>query len=208
MQVVVEGVHRRSQHVPVVVWIDDLQWADPLLLELLGRLTRSLVDRPVLLVTAQRDDAEIDWPPSHDHPIMIRMPLDPLSRLESDELLSCGARRFGRRRSGRPALRAERGQPAVPHPTRRGRSGSARPGGPSGLAPSAHRGAARHTSERAAPGDRQCLRARRDRPVERARAVRCRDGAAVRCGRPRRTRRQRDVRCRRSLVAIPLGRGP
>ncbi|NKB42036.1 MAG: AAA family ATPase, partial [Ilumatobacter sp.] len=88
MQVVVEGIHRRSQSVPVVVWIDDLQWADPLLLDLLGRLTRSLVDRPVLLVTAQRDDAEIDWPPAHDHPITIRMPLDPLSRPESDELLS------------------------------------------------------------------------------------------------------------------------
>jgi class 3 adenylate cyclase/tetratricopeptide (TPR) repeat protein len=87
MQVVVEGVHRRSQHAPVVVWIDDLQWADPLLLELLGRLMRSLVDRPVLLITAQRDDAEIDWPPAQDHPIMIRMPLDPLSRSESDELL-------------------------------------------------------------------------------------------------------------------------
>ncbi len=87
MQVVVEGVHRRSQGAPVVVWIDDLQWADPLLLDLLTRLTRSLDDRPVLLVTAQRDDAEIDWPPTHDHPLTVRMPLDPLSRSESDELL-------------------------------------------------------------------------------------------------------------------------
>ena len=87
MQVVVEGVHRRSQREPVVVWIDDLQWADPLLLELLGRLTRSLVDRPVLLVTAQRDDAQIDWPPVHDHPITIRLPLEPLTRPESDALL-------------------------------------------------------------------------------------------------------------------------
>ncbi len=87
MQVVVEGLHRRSQSAPVVVWIDDLQWADPLLLELLGRLSRSLVDRPVLLITAQRDDAEVQWPPPHDHPITIRMPLDPLSRDESDALL-------------------------------------------------------------------------------------------------------------------------
>lgn len=87
MQVVVEGIHRRSQSTPVVVWIDDLQWADPLLLELLGRLSRSLVDRPVLLVTAQRDDAEIDWPAGHDHPLTIRMPLDPLNRNESDKLL-------------------------------------------------------------------------------------------------------------------------
>lgn len=87
MQVVVEGLHRRSQGTPVVVWIDDLQWADPLLLELLGRVTRSSVDLPILVITAQRDDAEIDWPPAHDHPITIRMPLDPLSRLESDSLL-------------------------------------------------------------------------------------------------------------------------
>ena len=97
MQVVVEGVHRRSQAGPVVVWIDDLQWADPLLIELLGRLTRSLVDRPVLLVTAQRDDAEIDWPPASDHPITIQMPLDPLNREESDDAAP--------RRSGRPGRR-------------------------------------------------------------------------------------------------------
>jgi class 3 adenylate cyclase/tetratricopeptide (TPR) repeat protein len=87
MQVVVEGVHRRSQRTPVVVWIDDLQWADPLMLELLGRLSRSLVDRPVLLVTAQRDDADIAWPPAHDHPITVRMPLDPLTRSESVALV-------------------------------------------------------------------------------------------------------------------------
>ena len=87
MQVVVEGLHRRSQGAPLVVWIDDLQWADPLLLDLLARLTRSLIDRPVLLVTAQRDDAEIDWPPAGDHPIMVHMPLEPLTRRESDALL-------------------------------------------------------------------------------------------------------------------------
>ena len=87
MQVVVEGVYRRSQNATVVVWIDDVQWADPLLIELLRRLGRSLADRPVLLVTAQRDDPVIDWPPVHDHQVTIRMPLDPLSRSESDELL-------------------------------------------------------------------------------------------------------------------------
>jgi class 3 adenylate cyclase/tetratricopeptide (TPR) repeat protein len=87
MQVVVEGIHHRSQTAPIVVWIDDLQWADPLLLELLARLTRSLIDRPVLVVTAQRDDVDIDWPPAHDHPIMIRMPLDALSRNEADALV-------------------------------------------------------------------------------------------------------------------------
>jgi len=88
MQMVVEGINRRAQMVPVVVWIDDLQWADPLLLELLARISRSMGDQPVLLVTAQRDDAEIDWPPDLDHPITIRMPLDSLALDESARLIA------------------------------------------------------------------------------------------------------------------------
>ncbi len=86
-RLIVEGLRRMSRNGPIVLWLDDLQWADPLLIELLHRLTRSLVDRPFLLITAQRDDAAIDWPPSSDHPITIRMPLEPLTRVEADDLL-------------------------------------------------------------------------------------------------------------------------
>ena len=85
--VVVEGLRRRSQHGPIVMWLDDLQWADKLVIDLLGRITRSLVDRAVLVITAQRDDVDIDWPPATDHPITIRMPLDPLSRDEAHVLV-------------------------------------------------------------------------------------------------------------------------
>ena len=53
---IVEGLRRRSRSGPVVLWLDDLQWADPLLIDLLHRITRALVDRPFLTVTAQRDD--------------------------------------------------------------------------------------------------------------------------------------------------------
>ncbi len=84
---IVEGLRRRSSFGPIVVWIDDLQWADRLVIDLLGRITRSLADRPVLVVTAQRDDADIDWPPTSDHPISIRLPLDPLTRAEAHELV-------------------------------------------------------------------------------------------------------------------------
>ncbi len=87
-RLVVEGLRRLSRSGPVVLWLDDLQWADPLLIALLHRLTRSLVDRPFLLITAQRDDANIDWPPTTDHPITIRMPIDPLTRVEADDLLT------------------------------------------------------------------------------------------------------------------------
>ena len=85
--VVVEGLRRRSMHGPIVIWIDDLQWADRLVIDLLSRITRSLVDRAVLVITAQRDDVDIGWPPASDHPITVRMPLDPLSRDESHELV-------------------------------------------------------------------------------------------------------------------------
>ncbi len=85
---IVEGLRRRSHDGPVVLWLDDFQWADPLLIELLHRLSRSLSDRPVLLVTSRRDDLQIDWPPPSDHPVTIRMPLDPLTEPEADELLT------------------------------------------------------------------------------------------------------------------------
>jgi class 3 adenylate cyclase/tetratricopeptide (TPR) repeat protein len=84
---IVEGLRRRTQTGPVVLWIDDLQWADVLIIELLHRVARSLVDRPLLIITAQRDDAEIDWPPANDHPVTVRMPLDPLTREEASRLV-------------------------------------------------------------------------------------------------------------------------
>ena len=86
-RLLVAGLRRRSMRGPVVIWVDDLQWADPLLIDLLEHITRSLVDRPVLVVTAQRDDVELDWPPTEDHPITVRMPLEPLSRSESEALV-------------------------------------------------------------------------------------------------------------------------
>jgi class 3 adenylate cyclase/tetratricopeptide (TPR) repeat protein len=84
---IVEGLRRRTRSGPVVLWIDDLQWADVLIVELLHRVARSLVDRPLLIITAQRDDAEIDWPPGSDHPVTVRMPLDPLTHDEAARLV-------------------------------------------------------------------------------------------------------------------------
>lgn len=84
---IVEGLRRRTHGGPVVLWIDDLQWADVLIIELLHRIARSLIDRPILIITAQREDADIDWPPAVDHPITVRLPLDPLTRSDADRLV-------------------------------------------------------------------------------------------------------------------------
>lgn len=85
---IVEGLRRRSTFGPIVLWMDDLQWADVLIVDLLQRIARSLVDRPLLIITAQRDDIEIDWPPATDHPITVRMPLDPLDRADAEQLVA------------------------------------------------------------------------------------------------------------------------
>ncbi len=84
---IIEGLRRRSAFGPIVLWLDDLQWADVLIIELLQRIARSLADRPVLVITAQRDDADLEWPPAIDHPITVRMPLDPLERHEAVRLV-------------------------------------------------------------------------------------------------------------------------
>ncbi|MGB0112488.1 MAG: adenylate/guanylate cyclase domain-containing protein, partial [Ilumatobacteraceae bacterium] len=84
---IVEGLRRRTAFGPVVLWMDDLQWADVLIVELLGRIARALVDRPLLIITAQRDDVELDWPPVTDRPITVRMPLEPLDRDEAELLI-------------------------------------------------------------------------------------------------------------------------
>ena len=84
---IVEGLRRRTRTGPVVLWIDDLQWADVLIIELLHRVARSLVDRPMLIITAQRDDADLDWPPASDHPVTVRMPLDPLAHDDAARLV-------------------------------------------------------------------------------------------------------------------------
>lgn len=84
---IVEGLRRRTRGGPVVLWIDDLQWADVLIIELLHRVARSLVDRPMLIITAQRDEAALEWPPVADQPITVRMPLDPLTHDDAERLV-------------------------------------------------------------------------------------------------------------------------
>jgi class 3 adenylate cyclase/tetratricopeptide (TPR) repeat protein len=135
---IVDGLRRRSTAGPVVLWLDDLQWADVLIVELLHRIARSLADRPVLIVTAQRDDADLDWPPAVDHPITVRMPLDPLAHDEAARLVSAvfgddvGAAdeelvdQLFERSGGNPLFLIELAELAKDHPTSTALPGSLR----------------------------------------------------------------------------------
>jgi predicted ATPase len=90
-RLIVEALRRRSAQGPVILCIDDLQWADNLLIEVLHRIGRSLTDRPFLLVTAQRSDVEVDWPPAPDGSVDGAAPttlhLEPLTPAEAGDLV-------------------------------------------------------------------------------------------------------------------------
>ena len=92
---VARGLRRRAAKSPVVLWVDDLQWAAPLLLELLEAIGRQLADLPVLVVTTYRraDDGLSDWPSSVDDALTLHLPLSPLTEGEAHDLAITAAGR-------------------------------------------------------------------------------------------------------------------
>jgi class 3 adenylate cyclase/tetratricopeptide (TPR) repeat protein len=81
-----EMMRRSAQTRMTVLFVDDLQWADRLLRDLLAVIVRSLSDLPFLLITAQRPDDDV-WPPPVDRPLVLRVPLGPLGREDSETLV-------------------------------------------------------------------------------------------------------------------------
>lgn len=90
---IVQVLRRRARRTPVVIWLDDLQWAAPILLELLETLARQLAGLPVLTVVTYRpfDDVESEWPPSIDPALTLHLRLEPLDDGESESLVSVAA---------------------------------------------------------------------------------------------------------------------
>ena len=91
--VIVQALRRRAARGPVVVWVDDIQWAAPLLLELLESAARQLADTPLLIVTTERptDQDPLEWPPSSDHVLTLHLALEALGEHESAELVGHAA---------------------------------------------------------------------------------------------------------------------
>ena len=89
----ITSIRLRAVRGPVVVWIDDLQWAHPLLRELLELMARSLAESPLLIVTAYRPGDEDDWPPPVERALTLKLPIGPLDECETAALVEAVAGR-------------------------------------------------------------------------------------------------------------------
>jgi class 3 adenylate cyclase/tetratricopeptide (TPR) repeat protein len=89
----VKALRRRAERSPVIIWLDDLQWAAPLLLDLLETLSRQLAGLPVLTIVTYRpfDDDETEWPPSIDPALTLHLRLEPLGESESESLVAAAS---------------------------------------------------------------------------------------------------------------------
>ena len=85
----VYGVRVSAARAPVVIWIDDVQWAAPVLLDLLEALAVQLATLPVLIITTMRDEdqVQVPWPPSVDPVLTMHLSLQPLPEVDADDLV-------------------------------------------------------------------------------------------------------------------------
>ncbi|MEY4175842.1 MAG: hypothetical protein RI900_3007 [Actinomycetota bacterium] len=83
---VAEVLEARSRRSPVVLCIDDLHWADPVLIELLESLAGTMARCPVILLTAMRPGADLQWPMHSDRCSVVSLSLQPLDRDETHQL--------------------------------------------------------------------------------------------------------------------------
>jgi class 3 adenylate cyclase/tetratricopeptide (TPR) repeat protein len=79
-------VELRAGQGPMVLWIDDLHWADEVVIDLLSWLAIGVSRVPFVLVTAMRPGAELEWPPRVDRHTVVSLSIEPLARAASDEL--------------------------------------------------------------------------------------------------------------------------
>ena len=115
-------LRRDAQTRMTVLWVDNLQWAEPRLRDQLGVLVRTLSELPFLLITCQRPDPDVVWPPVVERPVVLQVPLGPL-RAEEASTLVRGVLERGDADTGdaggRRARHPWRRQPAVPGRARR-----------------------------------------------------------------------------------------
>ena len=80
---VIEHLARRS---PLLLWIDDLHWADEVVIDLLQHLIGSVQRLPFIIITSMRPGSDVLWPPATDRATVLSLTVQPLARADSDEL--------------------------------------------------------------------------------------------------------------------------
>lgn len=83
---IVRMVEAHANKGPLVLWIDDLQSADQVVIDLLAHLAVSITRQPFVLITSMRPGGDVEWPPSSDRISIVSMVVHPLTRDGSDEL--------------------------------------------------------------------------------------------------------------------------
>jgi class 3 adenylate cyclase/tetratricopeptide (TPR) repeat protein len=79
-------VEMRTAKGPMVLWIDDLHWADQVVVDLLDHLIGTVQRLPFVLVTSMRPGSDVVWPPSTERTTVLSLTVPPLARADSDEL--------------------------------------------------------------------------------------------------------------------------
>ena len=123
--VILQALRRRTTSGPVVVWVDDIQWAAPLLLELLESVARQLADTPLLIITTERptEQDKLEWPPASDRVLTLHLALEALDEHDSSVLVAAAAgpdlpsaviERISTRSGGNPLFLIELARLAAP----------------------------------------------------------------------------------------------
>jgi class 3 adenylate cyclase/tetratricopeptide (TPR) repeat protein len=83
---VVRVVGWRSERSPLVLWLDDVHWADQPLVDLLEHLLASFNRVPFVMITSMRPDMGVAWPPPATNANLVSLSIQPLARADSDQL--------------------------------------------------------------------------------------------------------------------------
>jgi hypothetical protein len=178
---VIEHLARRS---PLLLWIDDLHWADEVVIDLLQHLIGSVQRLPFIIITSMRPGSDVLWPPATDRATVLSLTVQPLARRQRRTGARAAQRDARRQRcrstAARRTLRPQRWQPAVP-PATGGRGRRARSvQRVARLAPSAHRCTAGPAEPARTSSARQRSHSRPVRQHRCAGTVRAQDAATVR----------------------------
>ncbi len=89
VQAVVAWLERSAATAPVVLWIDDVQWASRVVFDLLRDAVRQVAHLPVVVATTARSDPDAvpDWPPVLPGTVSMALPLEPLPPADAVDLV-------------------------------------------------------------------------------------------------------------------------